>query len=103
MRFLLVSMATATLSGSSVCSAIKATKVVNPARQRRSGAWRPSPHRVDEGDVMVGFSPVDPARDSHAALSFLLSDEPESLRSDLMDSPRLVRSVGSWAGREPSS
>jgi hypothetical protein len=47
------------------------------------------PDVVDKGDVMMDLGPVDPARDFQGAVSFLLlMDEPESPRSDLMDSVR---------------
>ena len=37
---------------------------------------------------MMSLGPVDPARDSQVALVPVVLDEPESLRSDLMDSVR---------------
>ena len=89
MRFLSVSIATATDSGSSLCSAIRAINVVNPARpvsirhlatvvptsSTRATSWWASAQSIPQVISKL--------------LSFLLLlDEPESPRSDLMDSVR---------------
>src|SRR5215218_3383194 len=89
MRFLLVSIATATDSGASVCSAIRAINVVKPARPvsiRHLATVVPT--SSTSATSWASAQSIPQVMPKVFSFLLLLLDEPESLRSDLMDSVR---------------
>src|SRR5215218_806140 len=90
MRFLSVSIATATDPGASVCSAIRAINVVNPARPvsiRHLATVVPT-SSTSATSWWASAQSIPQVMPKLLSFLSLLLDEPESLRSDLMDSVR---------------